>query len=113
MYSVDDIRTPRDRVDADLLRRLLDRENTLECAAASAGCCDQRSMTKGRAMPSGEMNASCELLKSMPLAMAYAPCQYWREIYGPEMALRRGTMFKELDKPWMVEGKRGGCGCGK
>lgn len=34
-----------------------------------------------------------------PLAMVYAPKQYWRALYDPNEALRRGTMFRELCFP--------------
>ena len=34
-----------------------------------------------------------------PLAMVYAPCQYFRALYDPATALRRGTLFSELDLP--------------
>ncbi len=48
-------------------------------------------------------------LENHPLAMAYAPYQYFREIYEPEKALSRGTLFAELDLPF--EGYKGGRGC--
>lgn len=34
-----------------------------------------------------------------PLAMVYAPKQYWRALYEPAEALRTGTMFRELYFP--------------
>ena len=42
-------------------------------------------------------------LDSLPLAMAYVPMQQWRKLYSPEEALRRGTMFEELDLPFLGE----------
>ncbi len=39
----------------------------------------------------------------LPLAMAYIPMQKWRDLYEPEVALERGTVFAELDKPWIGE----------
>ena len=39
------------------------------------------------------------------LAMVYSPFQVFRDIYTPQKALSRGTLFLELDKPW----KAGGC----
>ncbi len=47
-----------------------------------------------------EMN----MLQGLPLGMAYVPVQTWREIYAPELAFERGTIFKELDLPFL--GKR-------
>lgn len=39
-------------------------------------------------------------MKDMPIAMAYVPWQQWRMIYEPKEALKRGTIFKELDLPF-------------
>jgi hypothetical protein len=39
------------------------------------------------------------------LAMAYVPWQQWKSTYGPERALIQGTVFPELDKPFIF----GGC----
>ncbi len=38
-------------------------------------------------------------LSEHPLAMVYAPCQYFRAMYDPCTALSRGTLFTELDLP--------------
>lgn len=37
------------------------------------------------------------------LAMAYVPWQQWRELYTPEVGFKRGTIFSELDKPFIGE----------
>ena len=37
------------------------------------------------------------------LAAAFIPPQAWEEIYTPEVALRRGTLFAQLDKPFIGE----------
>ena len=42
-------------------------------------------------------------LDSLPLAMAYVPMQKWGELYAPSVALDRGTMFPELDLPFIGE----------
>lgn len=47
-----------------------------------------------------------------PLAMAYVRKQSWRRVYKPEVALLRGTLFNELDKPFSGVG-RGGMNCEK
>lgn len=39
-----------------------------------------------------------------PVAMAYVPWQYWNKIYPLEKALQRGTIFCELDKPFVGRG---------
>ena len=43
------------------------------------------------------------------LAMVYAPRQSWRMIYDSEVALVKGTIFGELDKPFLGYGKARGC----
>ena len=40
-------------------------------------------------------------LSKKPLAMAYVPWQKWRDIYSSDVALQRGTLFAELDKPFI------------
>lgn len=37
---------------------------------------------------------------NMSLAMISVPIQEWRNIYSPEVALCRGTLFEELDLPF-------------
>ena len=36
-----------------------------------------------------------------PLAMVYSPAQEWRELYDNETGLARGTVFKELEFPFL------------
>ncbi len=38
-----------------------------------------------------------------PLGMAYVPVQQWKELYDPELSLQRGTMFRQLDFPFIGE----------
>lgn len=42
-----------------------------------------------------------------PLAMAYVPMQIWRNLYSVSEGLARGTLFSELDLPFL--GKGGVC----
>ena len=45
-----------------------------------------------------------------PLAMVYSPYQIWRDTYSPDVALRRGTLFAELDFPFEAPNScKGGC----
>lgn len=37
---------------------------------------------------------------NMSLAMISVPIQEWRNIYSPEVALCKGTLFEELDLPF-------------
>ena len=49
-------------------------------------------------------------LESHPLAMVFSPLQEFHELYSPEKALERGTMFSELDLPFEgYKGSKGGC----
>lgn len=47
-------------------------------------------------------------IKDHPLAMVYAPLQEWRSLYDLDTALSRGTLFAELDLPFLG----GGCKMG-
>lgn len=38
-----------------------------------------------------------------PLGMAYVPYQQWKNVYEPSTALDRGTVFEDLDKPFLGE----------
>ena len=39
-------------------------------------------------------------LSGLAIAMAYVPWEKWRNICEPDRALRRGTIFEDLDKPF-------------
>ena len=45
-------------------------------------------------------------LKTLPIAMAYVPWQEFQNLYAAEKSLCRGTIFEELDKPFLG---KGGC----
>lgn len=54
-----------------------------------------------------ESGSTCkDSLSQMPLAMAYIPWQKWKDIYETCKGFQRGTIFGELDKPFLG---RGGC----
>ena len=36
-------------------------------------------------------------------AMAYVPYQQWKRTYEPSLGIERGTIFPELDKPFLGE----------
>ena len=50
-----------------------------------------------------EQNEPCRCLDSLPLAMAFVPMQKWKEPYAPKTAIDRGTIFPELDLPFIGE----------
>ena len=37
------------------------------------------------------------------LAMAYVPMQQWCKIYPSDVGFTRGTIFEQLDLPWIGE----------
>ena len=39
------------------------------------------------------------------VAMAYVPWQYFTTVYEPDKALQVGTIFPELDKPFLAGGR--------
>ena len=49
-------------------------------------------------------------LEGYPLAMVYAPIQCFAELYDIDTALMQGTVFSQLDLPFMGESvMKGGC----
>lgn len=54
---------------------------------------------------SGAMNSSMEKIDQYPIAMAYVPWQKYGETFDLETGFHIGTIFPELDKPFM----RAGC----
>lgn len=60
--------------------------------------------TQTTSYPAGrKSDAMC----SFALAMAYVPWQQWSQTYAPQKAMCAGTIFPELDKPFL--GRRGNC----
>ncbi len=49
----------------------------------------------------GNCAAGDNMTSGMPLAMVYAPCQPWQNLYEPDRALTRGTLFAALDLPFL------------
>lgn len=48
-----------------------------------------------------------------PLAMVYSPYQLFRDLYTPDAALGRGTLFAELDLPFEASSNRRNGGCAR
>lgn len=46
---------------------------------------------------------NCTIFTAQPIsfAMAYVPLQSWNQTYDPMVGLDRGTVFPELDKPFL------------
>ena len=49
----------------------------------------------------GKDRFSDVMLKNLPLAMAYVPFQQIEGVYNQEQALKSGTLFPNLDKPFL------------
>ena len=41
-------------------------------------------------------------VEQMPIGMGYVPWQQWNQIYPLEQGFRRGTIFPELDMPFVM-----------
>lgn len=59
--------------------------------AAKGGSCDN-------------VSSIDKCLDKLPLAMSYVPMQKWRDIYDTGTALKVGTIFEELDLPFLGAG---------
>lgn len=55
----------------------------------------------------GRMTEPERMRNEFALAMAYVPWQHFGNVYEPDKALFVGTIFPELDKPFLAEGR--GC----
>lgn len=93
-----DTRTPRDRIKEDFLRELFELENLNEIKQTP----DKTPIneTSEVLLRPQSMHDDCTL-GGRPLAMVYTPCQKWRNLYDPETGFSKGTIFKELDLPFM------------
>ncbi len=111
MYKDDDTMTPRDRISDDMLRRLLG-DSLLTPPAWEApspdhdhGCGDY-GHDHGCSDHSGRHTWG---LENYPLASVYAPLQTFHALYDKDTALKAGTIFSELDLPFMGKSvKKGG-----
>lgn len=85
-------------------------------SAMSCPCHDQRNnrrqnecrvkSSESREYRNDEDSADTSVCRSpvypgVSLAMVYSPCQAFHDLYDAEVAIDRGTIFKELDKPFM------------
>ena len=133
MEYKNDNRTPRDRLTDDFLSELLDCEcegqscdingnrpapnrirerreyyrpaNSNETAMDN--CSDKSEDTVFECGCGSCVGFAVPHLHKVPLAMVYSPHQQWENIYEAEMGLKRGTIFKCLDFPFM----HAGCDC--
>jgi len=52
-----------------------------------------------------ESSTVCFSAEQFPIGMTYVPMQSWENLYCPSRALEQGTLFADLDKPFL--GRRG------
>lgn len=90
MYN-DDMKVS-DRISDSLLRKMLDSSRSVEAMQNMDGDCKDGCGTNA---------GSRWRLKGYPLASVFAPLQDFTNIYDLDMALEQGTMFAELDLPFM------------
>ncbi len=64
--------------------------------------CNMQTMSRPR-----PDSCSKDQLFGLPLAIAYVPWQHWNQTYPLDKASEVGTIFPELNKPFL--GKRGAC----
>lgn len=100
MYTENNFTTPRARISDSLRQRVLDGSSTSSRYAAPQ--MPSEAPSKG-SMPNPDMPS---------LASVYAPVQYWRELYDMEYGFHQGTIFKELNFPFVCGEHKGGGGYG-
>ena len=106
MYSENDIMTPRDRVNEELFQRSHGNRQASPMAP--------RVNCKGDDEESTRPDRATWGLENYPLASVYSPIQAFRNLYELDEALEHGTLFKELDLPFLCgERSIGGECCGK
>lgn len=79
-----------------MIRDFLNAQEDCEAAEAAAPVRTARD-------PSGFDPSPCDLL---PLAMMYAPMQQYRALLDPSQALCEGTLFAELNYPFLGGGAK-------
>lgn len=54
-------------------------------------------------MTPGANSCPADNIGKLALAMFYVPVQEWTDVYDTDTALKRGTLFPCLDKPFIGE----------
>ncbi len=78
----------------------------MDKAMHAAGCPDEDAMDDFMSDMMDDMREQSMMMNGQKpvVAMAYVPWQNLNTVYDPEGGLCRGTIFPELDKPWMPGG---------
>ena len=81
-------------------RRIGMQRHACKC---ESGRYDDSAVSAGASAP--DKAPSCDLgglvVSAPSLAMVYCPRQHWRAILSPDEALKRGTLFAELNMPFL------------
>lgn len=77
-------------------------QNSMRCMRRPASSCSPA--PENRRRMEGCPDTHDHFPADMPIAMAYVPWQKWRDLYEPCQALGHGTIFSELDKPFLGKG---------
>ena len=85
------------------------RNQSASCGGRPAGCQPLRPGQQAGISPAGPAcfctGTAPGALEQYPVGMGYVPWQQWQQLYSPEQGLQKGTLFPDLDLPFM----RGGC----
>ncbi len=123
--------TPRERIDDDMLLRILNEEDVGCCSYGDSNAnarkrsskveCgnavrQSRNVSRQEVKPDGSSKGECcddacakkNCLSGYHLAMSYTPDQEWQHLYCDEDAMSHGTIFTELYKPFF-HGCNGSC----
>lgn len=93
-------RVSRERINENYLRQML-RDDTRGCTRSDV--CERLERPTPRSIPACEMDGGKPSGCSREsLAMVYAPVHVFRDLYDVKSALCRGTIFKELEKPFLA-----------
>ena len=52
-------------------------------------------------MPEASKEKDCCFKREWPIGMTYVPIQEWKNIYQPDEGFHKGTIFAELDLPFL------------
>ena len=103
MHTDKNYMTARDRIGDSLARRVAQNSAFPYDERVSSACACKKIDAGTQREPSRSWG-----LEGYPLASVYAPLQCWREIYDEDAGFHRGTIFKELDLPFVCGEKKGG-----
>ena len=92
----------KERIDANV-------DNSRNCLYRNLRYQNRSHFEQTRAPRAEEKNTDrCEYPS---LAMVYMPFQEWTELYGYKAALCNGTLFKQLNNPFLAGNRGGRAGC--